>query len=254
MLPAVLLAAVYLIWAPPSADLAAQTFRTDLFEPHGLRGLVQRLVRRRSTCPATACCSRRWPPSSGSAWSARSPRSRRRRCSPRSSARITATARASRSGCSGLGSATNLFTGRLTFALGTALALGGCWPSTARRLGWAAALRVLTAAPAPSPACSWRSRAASCSSPAGRRTAWSSGPRRPRRHRGPGPRLPHGRRRAVPRQHVHADHGRDPDPRRAPAAGREPAADRRPALPRDVPGAVRRSIRRSAATRRGSAR
>ena len=33
--PAVLLAAVYLIWSPPSADLAAQTFRTELFEAHG---------------------------------------------------------------------------------------------------------------------------------------------------------------------------------------------------------------------------
>ena len=35
MVPAVLLAAVYLIWSPPSADLAAQTFRTELFEAHG---------------------------------------------------------------------------------------------------------------------------------------------------------------------------------------------------------------------------
>ena len=35
MLPAVLLAVVYLIWSPPSADLAAQTFRTELFEAHG---------------------------------------------------------------------------------------------------------------------------------------------------------------------------------------------------------------------------
>jgi predicted GNAT family N-acyltransferase len=35
LLPALALAIVYLIWAPPSADLAAQTFRTDLFEAHG---------------------------------------------------------------------------------------------------------------------------------------------------------------------------------------------------------------------------
>ncbi len=35
MLPAVLLAAVYLIWSPPSADLAAQTFRAHLFDANG---------------------------------------------------------------------------------------------------------------------------------------------------------------------------------------------------------------------------
>jgi hypothetical protein len=35
MVPAVLLAAVYLIWSPPSADLAAQTFRTELFDANG---------------------------------------------------------------------------------------------------------------------------------------------------------------------------------------------------------------------------
>jgi hypothetical protein len=35
MLVAAVLAAVYLVWAPPSADLAAQEFRVDLFEEHG---------------------------------------------------------------------------------------------------------------------------------------------------------------------------------------------------------------------------
>jgi hypothetical protein len=34
-LVAAALAAVYLVWEPPSADLAAQTFRTELFEEHG---------------------------------------------------------------------------------------------------------------------------------------------------------------------------------------------------------------------------
>lgn len=33
--PALALSIVYLIWAPPSADLAAQAFRTELFEAHG---------------------------------------------------------------------------------------------------------------------------------------------------------------------------------------------------------------------------
>src|SRR5215210_3017720 len=33
--PSIVLAVVYLIWAPPSADLAAQTFRVDLFEAQG---------------------------------------------------------------------------------------------------------------------------------------------------------------------------------------------------------------------------
>ncbi len=35
MLAAAVLAAAYLIWAPPTADLAAQTFRADLFSQHG---------------------------------------------------------------------------------------------------------------------------------------------------------------------------------------------------------------------------
>jgi hypothetical protein len=35
MLVAAAFAGVYLVWEPPSADLAAQTFRTDLFEAHG---------------------------------------------------------------------------------------------------------------------------------------------------------------------------------------------------------------------------
>lgn len=35
MLLSAAIAAVYLIWAPPSADLAAQTFRADLFADHG---------------------------------------------------------------------------------------------------------------------------------------------------------------------------------------------------------------------------
>ena len=35
LVPSVVLAVVYLVWAPPSADLAAQTFRVDLFELHG---------------------------------------------------------------------------------------------------------------------------------------------------------------------------------------------------------------------------
>ncbi len=35
MLAAAVLAVAYLIWAPPTADLAAQTFRADLFSQHG---------------------------------------------------------------------------------------------------------------------------------------------------------------------------------------------------------------------------
>ena len=34
----------YLVWAPPSPDLAAQTFRADLFADHGFADLEQRLV------------------------------------------------------------------------------------------------------------------------------------------------------------------------------------------------------------------
>ena len=35
VLLAAALAGAYLVWEPPSADLAAQTFRADLFAAHG---------------------------------------------------------------------------------------------------------------------------------------------------------------------------------------------------------------------------
>ncbi len=148
MVPAVLLAAVYLIWAPPSADLAAQTFRTELFEAHGfevwsnawyggihlpgysllfppLASLIGvRLVGAISAVAATALFAALVRPHYGDR------------------ARLAIW-------LFGLGSATNLFTGRLTFALGVALGLGALLAMDRGRPAWAAALAALTACASP---------------------------------------------------------------------------------------------------------
>jgi hypothetical protein len=148
MVPAVLLAAVYLIWSPPSADLAAQTFRTELFEAHGfevwsnawyggihLPGysvlfpplasvLGIRLV------GATAVVASAWlfaalvRPHHGNR------------------ARLAVW-------LFGLGAATNLFTGRLTFALGVAIGLGALLAVDRGRPALGALLAVLTPAASP---------------------------------------------------------------------------------------------------------
>jgi hypothetical protein len=148
MLPAVLLAAVYLIWAPPSADLAAQTFRTDFFDLHGLEvwstawyGGVHlpgysllfpplasvfgmRLVAAIAAVAATALFAAIVRPHYGDR------------------ARVAIW-------LFGLGSAANLFTGRLAFALGTAVALGAVLALDRGRPMWAAVLAVLSAAASP---------------------------------------------------------------------------------------------------------
>ena len=148
MLPAVLLAAVYLIWAPPSADLAAQTFRTELFEAHGFQAfstswyggihlpgysllfpplasvLGVRLVGALAAIAAAVLFARIVVPRYGER------------------ARLAVL-------LFGLGSATNLFTGRLTFALGVAIALGAVLALDRGRPAWAGALAVLSAAASP---------------------------------------------------------------------------------------------------------
>jgi hypothetical protein len=148
MVPAVLLAAVYLIWSPPSADLAAQTFRTELFEAHGfevwsnawyggfhlpgysllfppLASLIGiRLVGAISVVVAAALFAALVRPHY------------------RDGARLAIW-------LFGLGAATNLFTGRLTFALGVAVALGALLAWDRGRPSLGVVLAVLTPAASP---------------------------------------------------------------------------------------------------------
>jgi len=148
MVPAVLLAAVYLIWSPPSADLAAQTFRTELFEAHGfevwsnawyggvhvpgysllfppLASLIGiRLVGAISAVVAAGLFAALVRPHYGDR------------------ARVAIW-------LFGLGAAANLFTGRLTFALGVAVALGALLALDRGRPALAAVLAVLTPAASP---------------------------------------------------------------------------------------------------------
>lgn len=148
MLPALALAILYLVWAPPSADLAAQTFRTDLFEAHGfalwsnawygglhLPGysllypplasvLGIRLVGAVSVVVAAGLFAALVRPRYGD----------------RAQLAIW---------LFGLGAATNLFTGRLTFALGAALGLGALLALERRRAGSAAVLAALSSLGSP---------------------------------------------------------------------------------------------------------
>ena len=148
MVPAALLAVVYLIWAPPSADLAAQTFRTELFEAHGfevwsnawyggihLPGysllypplasvLGVRLVGAISVVVAAGLFGALVRPHYGDR------------------ARLAIW-------LFGLGAATNLFTGRLTFALGVAIGIGALLALDRDRPMAAGLLAALTACASP---------------------------------------------------------------------------------------------------------
>ncbi|HEY8466008.1 MAG TPA: hypothetical protein VIL04_04320 [Solirubrobacterales bacterium] len=132
MVPALVLAVVYLVWAPPSADLAAQAFRTHVFAEHGfevwtnawysgihlpgysllftpLAALLGERVTGALAVVATAWCFERLV---------------RPRYGDR--ARLAAW-------LFGAGAAANLFTGRLTFALGLALAIAALLALDRRR-------------------------------------------------------------------------------------------------------------------------
>jgi hypothetical protein len=148
MLPAVLLAAVYLIWAPPSADLAAQTFRADLFDVYHLEVWTNawyagvhipgysllypplasvfgiRLVGAVAAVAAAGLFAALVRPHYGDR------------------ARVAIW-------LFGIGSATNLYTGRLTFALGVALGLGALLAIDRWHPAWAAVLAALTACASP---------------------------------------------------------------------------------------------------------
>lgn len=148
MIPAVLLAAVYLIWSPPSADLAAQTFRADLFDSQGfelwssawyggfhLPGysllfpplaslLGVRAVGTISVVAAAALFAALVRPHYGDR------------------ARLAVF-------LFGLGAATNLLTGRLTFALGVAVGLAALLALERGRPWLAGALAALTSCASP---------------------------------------------------------------------------------------------------------
>ena len=148
MVPAALLALAYLLVAPSSADLAAQTFRSDLFSAHGFLiwndywygghylpgysvlfpplGAAPRPAGRGALSAVAAAglfaALARRPTGLAPRW--RSCGSERR-------------------------TATMLFTGRLTFALGVAVGRPRSSPLQRRRLGTAAALGALTSCASP---------------------------------------------------------------------------------------------------------
>jgi hypothetical protein len=148
MVVAVLLALAYLIWAPPSADLAAQDFRAHLFAEHGfevwtnawysgthlpgysllfppLAALVGvRIAGALAVVTAAWCFERLVRPRYGGR------------------ARLAAW-------LFGAGAAANLYTGRLTFALGLALGMGALLALARRRELLAAALAALSACGSP---------------------------------------------------------------------------------------------------------
>ncbi len=148
MVAAALLALAYLVVAPSSADLAAQTFRSDLFSAHGFliwndywygghylpgysvlfpplgAALGPRLVGALSAVAAAALFAAL----------------ARRAYGTRASLAIL---------WFGVGTATMLFTGRLTFALGVAVAATALLAVQLRHLGTAAALAALTSCASP---------------------------------------------------------------------------------------------------------
>jgi hypothetical protein len=173
LLVAVALALTYLIVAPASADLAAQVYRTDLFKEFGFTlwngqwfaghhtpgysvlfpplasVLGPRLVGALSAVAAAVLFERLTYPRWGS------------------QARLGAI-------WFGAASATNLFTGRLTFALAWRSASVPCSPRSESDRRWPSSWPPSAPWPARSPGCSWRSLAAPGGSPPadGSRSSW----------------------------------------------------------------------------------
>ena len=148
MLLAAALGGVYLAWEPPSADLAAQTFRADLFDLHGF------LVWSNDWYAGfhVPGYSLLFPPLG--AWLG--VRLVGVLASVAAAGLFGALARGrygerGRVGALWFGAATavNLFTGRITFALGVAVGLAALLALQRRRPALAAALAVLTSAASP---------------------------------------------------------------------------------------------------------
>jgi hypothetical protein len=142
------LAGVYLVWEPPSADLAAQTFRADLFADHGFTVFNSAWYAGHHV-PAYSLL---FPPLASAV-------------GPRLVGALAAIAAAAlfagltaerygeyaRLGSLWFGAATavNLFTGRLTFALGLALGLGALFALLRGHRAIAGALALLTGLASP---------------------------------------------------------------------------------------------------------
>src|SRR6478672_10913653 len=148
MLAAAVLAVAYLIWAPPTADLAAQTFRADLFSQHGFL-LWNNFWYSGHYLPGYSVLS---PPLGAL-------------IDPRVLGALSAVAAAGCFGAMaryrygdraflatqwfGAATVTNLLTGRITFALGLAVGLGALLALQRRRAFGAPVLGMLTALASP---------------------------------------------------------------------------------------------------------
>ncbi len=148
MVPAVILAVAYLVVAPSSADLAAQTFRSDLFSAHGFL-LWNDYWYGGHYLPSYSVL---FPPLGA----ALGPRVVGALSAVAAAALFAALARrayGTRASLAilwfGAGTATMLFTGRLTFALGVAVGAAALLAVQRRRLGTAAALGALTSCASP---------------------------------------------------------------------------------------------------------
>jgi hypothetical protein len=148
MLAAAVLAVAYLIWAPPTADLAAQTFRADLFSQHGFL-LWNNFWYSGHYLPGYSVL---YPPLGAL-------------IDPRVLGALSAVAAAGCFGAMaryrygdraflatqwfGAATVTNLLTGRITFALGLAVGLGALLALQRRRAVAAPVLGMLTALASP---------------------------------------------------------------------------------------------------------
>ncbi len=148
LLPAAVLAVAYLVVAPSPADLAAQTFRADLFSSHGYLIWNDYWYSGHSLLGYSLV----YPPLGALL----GPRLLGALAAVASGALFGLIARrryGDRAGLAvawfGAATATNLVSGRITFALGLAVALAAIWALSERRPGWAAALAVLASVTSP---------------------------------------------------------------------------------------------------------
>jgi hypothetical protein len=148
MVPAALLALVYLLVAPSSADLAAQTFRSDLFSAHGFLLWNDYWYGGHHLLSYSVL----FPPLGA----AMGPRAVGALSAVAAAALFAALARrayGTRAGLAilwfGTGTATMLFTGRLTFALGVAVGTGALLAVQRRRLWTAVLLGALASCASP---------------------------------------------------------------------------------------------------------
>ena len=148
MLVAAVFAVAYLIVAPSPADLAAQTFRADLFSAHGFLIWNDYWYSGHSLLGYSLV----YPPLGAL-------------LGPRVLGALAAIASAAAFGLLarrrygnraaigvawfGAATATNLISGRITYALGLAVGLGAVFALVNRRTGWAGALAVLTSLTSP---------------------------------------------------------------------------------------------------------